>query len=214
MALQPVVQRPQIFQTKGRFKPALGDVETILDPMLSDNYEFFIPKMPQALSSGTDGPRLLRLYCKSATKPGIENSVVDVDLYGHKLKFSGRATFDNTLTVEFVENRNGEVIKLLEDWHEIVRSPGWQLGEYKSRYKADSAEIVIVDQPGQRVAQYILYNVYPTTLPEMAFTGDDAQIISQSVTFSYDWWEATGKSYSTSNSTMSSSVAQNDVEAI
>lgn len=204
--------RSQVFSPSGQVKPTLGDVETILDPMLSDNYEFLIPKLPDGVNSigGIAGNRMLRLYCKSATKPGIENTPVDVDLYGHKLKFSGRTTYDNTMTVEFVENRNGEVIQLLEDWHEMVRSPAYQLGRYKSGkgggsdgYKAEKAIITIVDQPGITVAVYELYNIFPTTLPEMQFTGEDATVISQSITFSYDWWEAKGKKYSGASSIMS-----------
>ena len=70
------------------------------------------------------------------------------------------------------------------------------VGRDKDNYEAPTAEVVIVDQPGQKVAHYILYNIFPTTLPEMQFSGDDAQIITQSITFSYDWWEAIGKKYS------------------
>ena len=198
---------PQVFKKDGTVKPSLGDVETILDPMLSDNYELLIPKLPKNLSlkGGGDAVKMLRLYCKSATKPAISNEAVDVDLYGHKLKFAGRTTFDNTFTVEFVENRLNQVNGLMADWLELVRSTGYQLGNYKDDYKA-VAQLTVVDTMGGTSCVYLIYNIFPTEVPEISFTGEDASVITASVTFSYDWWEMKGKKYAEDHSQASTAA--------
>lgn len=163
-------------------KPTLQQVSSaVIDPMLSDNFQLSIPSVP---GGGNAVPLLMN--CQQATKPGITIEPVDVILFGHQLEFAGRLTYSHDLSVTYVENRDGAVAKILEDWAEFIRSHQTQHGAYKADYQRDG-RLSIFDNTGTEVRTYLIKNLWPTTVPEVQFDGTAANLITLGASFKYDW---------------------------
>lgn len=167
-------------------KPALTDVLTIADPMLSDNFMLLFGTIPSIY--GTGNTEILRLSCKTVTKPGMTVEQVTYDLFGHTVEFAGRLTYSHTLSVEFVENWQGSITRNLENWIEMCRGHLTQQGSFKAQY-AVPATLTIFDQTGNVSLAYKIYNMFPTEVPELSFDGSSATALSLSATFSYDYYE-------------------------
>lgn len=166
-------------------KPTLGQIESaVLDPMLSDNYQFLIPNLPAGVS---DVSNQLLMLCRTATKPGITTNAVEVQLYGHTLEYAGNLTFAHDLTIEYVENRQAQISKILDDWSSLIRRFTTQHGAFKSEY-AVTAYLDIFDQKGNVVRKYHIFGVWPSQVPDISFDGQASNIVSLSVTFKYDYW--------------------------
>lgn len=162
-------------------KPTLGDIAAaVLDPMLSDNYLLDIPNIP-----GGGNAQALRMQCTSATKPGSTLNAVEVQVFGHTLEFAGNKTFSHDMSVEYVENRQGQITTLLENWAEVIRATETQTGGYKSEY-ARSGIFTIFDNKGETVKEYEIHGMWPSAVPDLAFQGSSSSIITLSVSWKYD----------------------------
>lgn len=166
-------------------KPALTDVLTIADPMLSDNFMLLFGTVPSIL--GTGNSHILQLSCKTATKPGMTVEQVTYDLFGHTVEFAGRLTYSHTMSVEYVENWQGSITRTLENWIEMSRGHLTQSGNFKAQY-AVPATLTIYDQTGNISLQYQIYNMFPTEVPDLSFDGSSATALSLSANFSYDFY--------------------------
>ena len=163
-------------------KPTFGDVSaSILDPMLSDNYMLNIADMP--MPGGF--PSALRLQCQSAAKPGVTVNSVEVQVFGHTLEFAGNLSYGHDMSVEYVENRSGQITNTLEAWAEFMRSREGQHGAFKKDYARDGI-FSIYDNKGATVKSYRIENMWPSQVPDLSFNGSSSTLITLSVTFKYD----------------------------
>lgn len=169
-------------------KPNLQQVLSVADPMLSDNFQLEISNIP---GGGSD--RALLLQCKSATKPGMSLTEVEVAIFGHVLKHAGRLEYSHEMAVEYYETWNGEITRILERWMEWGRSHLTQHGHFKnpsdgSGYARDIF-LTIFNQVGEVALRYRLYNVWPSQVPDVTFDGSSVSNITLSCSFKYDAYE-------------------------
>lgn len=166
-------------------KPNLSAISaSVPDPMLSDNYLLDIPNLPPGVDVA-NGAQALRMQCTSASKPGATINAVEVQVFGHTLEYAANKTFSHDMSVEYVENRKGEINFTLEKWADMIRSTETQTGGYKSDY-ARSGYFWIFDQKGETVAQYEIIGMWPSAVPDLAFQGSSSTIITLSVSWKYD----------------------------
>ncbi len=164
-------------------KPSFGDVAaSILDPMLSDNFFLNINDIP---GIGQVFDNALRMQCQSATKPGTSINSVEVQVFGHTLEYAGGMTYGHDLSVEYVENRTGQITQTLEAWSEYIRSRDSQHGAFKKDYARDGT-LKIYDQKGNTVLEYKIENMFVTSVPDLSFNGSSSSAITLSASFKYD----------------------------
>lgn len=162
-------------------KPSFGEVAaSVVDPMLSDNYMLNIPNIPIGNDVGQ-----LRLQCRSAAKPGQTINAVEVQVFGHTLEYAGNLTYSHDMNVDFVENRSGQVVSLLEAWAGFIRNDESQHGAYKNEYARDGI-FTIYDNKGNVVKEYKIEGMWPSQIPDLSFDGSSSQLITLSVSFKYD----------------------------
>lgn len=159
-------------------KVTLDEAQTILDPLLSDNFELTIPKPPVG-----DAERL-RIHVKTAVKPGMTLEEALVEVFGHAINHAARKTFSRTMSVTYVENKDLVITKIFEEWNELIRGTETQTGAFKSEYATD-AYFTIFDQKGNEVAKYKIRGIWPKTTPELSFD-NGAQALEAPIEFSYD----------------------------
>jgi hypothetical protein len=178
-------------------KPTIVQIAKILDPMLSDNFLFEI-NLPtkiigmaiKSLNGGggiTTATEVLRLQCRTASKPGSTIEPVPVDLFGHSIQYAGRLTFSHSMSVEYVEDRRGAVTQILTAWQNLCRKVLTQSGDYKLEYTGTGI-LTIFDQAGLETNKYTIKNMWPSEVPDMAFDGSGANLITVSSTFTYDYY--------------------------
>jgi hypothetical protein len=162
-------------------KPTFGEVSaSIVDPMLSDNFMLIISNVP-----GSPSSEALRLQCRSAVKPGSTYNAVEVQVFGHTLEYAGNVTFSHDMSIDYVENRQAQVTKILEAWGQIIRDNETQTGAFKKDYARDGS-FLIYDQKGTVVREYKIEAMWPTTIPDLSFDGSSSALITLSVSFKYD----------------------------
>lgn len=164
-------------------RPTLDEVLDVPDPMLNDNFELEITKVP----GGGDG-RQLRIQCKSGVKPGMTLGEIEVELFGHKVKHAGRKTFSGTMQISFVEAHDGRIVKQLEGWSETARATDTQTGSFKADYST-TATLTIYDQTGNAALVYEIYGVWPTEVADYQFDGSGGSNLTNDATFSYDYYK-------------------------
>lgn len=165
-------------------KPTLNEVLRIKDPMLSDNFELIIAKVP-----GGGSAKALRIQCKTAVKPGSTINEVLMELFGHAVVHAGAKTYSHDLPITYIEDSKGTITRTLEAWQHEIRDKDTQSGNYKEDYATD-AEFIIYDQAGKKVLKYEIINIWPNQIPDLNFDGTQGtQAVELSANFKFDFVE-------------------------
>lgn len=164
-------------------KPSLGQIATAIpDPLLSDNFQLNFSSVP----SGDKALPLL-MQCRTASKPGVTLNSAEVQLFGHTVEHATNKTFGHDMSVEYVENRTLDIHYILENWTNFARGTQSQHGAFKKDYARDGV-LTVFNQKGDVVAEYVVVNCWPSSVPDTSFDGSSSNIISVSVGFKYDYY--------------------------
>ena len=164
--------------------PTLDDIiNSVTDPLFSEHFRLTLPSIP---NSGDPNP--FTFQCKSATKPGMSLTQVEVQIFGHSLQFAGNVTYSHEMSCEYYENRKMQITKTLEDWSEFCRTHSTQHGAYKAEY-AVQGTLEIYDVKGETIATYLIRNMWPSAVPDLQFDGSSSQALTVQVSWRYDYYE-------------------------
>lgn len=162
-------------------KVTYDEFNSTADPLLDDNFEFLIPNPPVG---GSNWARSLRIMCKTGVKPGSTIEDIIREAFGHQAVFAGRKTYTHSMTTEYNENSKMDLYLPIEEWHDLIKATGTQLGRPKAEY-AVKGIFRIFDMDGSVVAEYTIHNVWPKQVPELSFSGQ-AQMIPVSIEWAFD----------------------------
>lgn len=163
--------------------PTIGDViSAIPDPLFSEHFRLSLPSVP-----GSGDPNPFTFLCKSATKPGMTLTAVEVQIFGQTLEFAGNMTYSHDMSCEYYENRKMQITKNLEGWANFIRAHETQHGGYKSEYGVNGT-LEIFDVKGNTVAKYTIYGMWPSAVPDMQFDGSASQALTVQVSWKYDYY--------------------------
>jgi hypothetical protein len=172
-------------------KPQLGKVISVIkDPMLSDQFTLEFPSVP----TGDADSEPLMIHCQQATKPGLTLNEVQVQLFGHTLVYAGNLTYSHDMSTTFVENVRGGIMRIIENWAEKCRNHLTQHGGFYNDYARDG-KLTIFDNAGAAALIYKIVGMWPNTVPETQFDGTNANLITHSVGFKYQYYECIGGQY-------------------
>lgn len=163
-------------------KVNLTELKSVGDPLLSDSFEVVIPNLPAGLDS--EGGRNFRIQCKTMLKPGQTIEEVLHEAHGHTLRYAGRKTFTGSISIEFIENADMRIHRLLEDWTNIIRTTEDQRGEFKDIY-AVTAVLNIFDNKGATKVTYEIYGFWCKAVQDLTFDGM-GQVVPVNAEFSFD----------------------------
>ena len=169
-------------------KPQIGKIMSVIkDPMVSDQFVLEFPSVP----TGNADSEPLMIHCQQVAKPGVTVNEVQVQVFGHTLVYAGNLTYSHDMSVTFVENVRGSIMRSLEHWSEKIRNHLSQHGEFFAGYSTD-AKLTIFDNKGAASLIYKIYGIWPATLPEVQMDGTNANLITHSVSFKYQYYECVG----------------------
>lgn len=156
------------------------------DPLLSDNYELIIPKLPSFISE-SNAIEAIRIQCKSTSKPGTTIQEALVEGFGHQGRSAGRKEFSGSLNIEFNENSDMTITKICQQWIDGIRATDTQLGTFKKDYTV-TATLNFFKQDGSIAKTYTIFNLWCKSAPELQMDGSGSAV-PVSAEFSYDYYE-------------------------
>lgn len=162
-------------------RSSLNDVLSLTDPAQTWNWDIFFPTIP-----GASNTRELTFKAMTTSIPSAMLEEVPVELHGVSLRFAGRATFNHSFSVQFLETRNHDTREIFSNWREIARS--WQnnSGSYASAYKVN-IDLALYDDLPQIVRTIRMYGVWPQSIDDISLDGGSSGIVQVGVTFAFDW---------------------------
>jgi hypothetical protein len=182
------------YKTKyGRnFTPGQGlpTVSTDLDSVRAYQFEIHFKGLPADITNVQD----LTLAAKKISGMELKNEAIVVDRVNDKLHYPGKTT-PQDLTVEFdnlyLRETASDLFRFFRHTYdpltgEMTKSaqPG---GGFGNTFKAEVAEIVMLDNTLQPHSVIELYGVYPTSWSASEFNYATNQFHTLTVTFKYDF---------------------------
>lgn len=162
-------------------RTSLSDIRSLPDPLLSYNWDLFIPLVP----SGADF-RPLTIKCQNVTLPGVSVEDVPITLHGATVKYAGREMYTNQFTATFLETRDMTTRDAIRSWIEYARNVAANTGQFKVNYEA-TAQLALYDDKGNAVRTINVYGVFPQNMDEPSLDGSGSQPVLYTVTFNYDF---------------------------
>jgi hypothetical protein len=168
--------------------PINFDEISSIEVLDSSRHTLTFPKLPNQ----TDG-KILTLHHGAITLPTFSVGHIQEKVLGWPVAFSGRRSFDNILSVDFVESVGGPITKSFVSWNDLCTGHKSSYGELKAKYSV-RAKLELFDTTGKSSLTFNLINLWPKTInvPELAEESAPAHV---RVEFSIDDLELTGLSY-------------------
>tara|TARA_Y100001963_G_scaffold8835_1_gene11420 strand:- start:411 stop:1043 length:633 start_codon:yes stop_codon:yes gene_type:complete len=172
----------------------------------SNLFEVSIPTFPSSVA-GAWGPGddaengIFKFLCKSATLPASNVGSIDIPFRGRILKVAGDRTFDDW-TVSVINDEDFKIRTAFEQWANVMSKLDDATGvSNPSSYMTDA----YVQQLGRGVSAasgsagdggessvlrtYKFYDIFPTTIGEIAVSYDDSDAIEQfDITFKVQYY--------------------------
>jgi hypothetical protein len=137
--------------------------------------------------------KTLSVLCQSVNIPEKSVSTLSVSLFGHTYKFRGKREEPASLEMTFLETANMPVYLAMNSWFEYVNksnngdSPS-KIGKRGSEGYSTNIYVTPLTTTGERAAEFVFYNAWIKSTPQMQFSGDGASTILHSVSFEYDYF--------------------------
>lgn len=157
-------------------------VRSLPDPQRAYKWNIVIAKFP----GGFGNVDRLNIQCYSSRTPDRGNDPIEINSHGHKVKYHGRANYNNTLDLQTNETQDVYIQNFLTSWQELH----WQTGTGVQRQKADIETDVILqllDSENNLVRTYRLIGCWVENVTGYDLTGD-GQNVQISFTLSWDYF--------------------------
>ena len=149
---------------------------------------------PTIAANGTVAGQKATFMAKSAQLPGSTVGIVPVYYFGRELKFAGNRTFTDW-TLNIINDEDFTIRNSLESWMNSINSHATNVrntaAATPTSYTVD-AEVTQYGKTGDALKTYKFVGMFPVDVAPIDLDwGSNDTIEEYSVTFTYQWWEAT-----------------------
>jgi hypothetical protein len=149
---------------------------------------------PTIATNGTVAGQKATFMAKSAQLPGSTVGIVPVYYFGRELKFAGNRTFTDW-TLNIINDEDFTIRNSLESWMNSINSHATNVrnagASTPTSYTVD-AEVTQYGKTGDALKTYKFVGMFPVDVAPIDLDwGSNDTIEEYSVTFTYQWWEAT-----------------------
>jgi hypothetical protein len=149
---------------------------------------------PTIAANGTVAGQKATFMAKSAQLPGSTVGIVPVYYFGRELKFAGNRTFTDW-TLNIINDEDFTIRNSLESWMNSINSHATNVrntaAATPTSYTVD-AEVTQYGKTGDALKTYKFVGMFPVDVAPIDLDwGSNDTIEEYSVTFAYQWWEAT-----------------------
>jgi hypothetical protein len=149
---------------------------------------------PTIAANGTVAGQKATFMAKTAQLPGSTVGIVPVYYFGRELKFAGNRTFTDW-TLNIINDEDFTIRNSLESWMNSINSHATNVrnagASTPTSYTVD-AEVTQYGKTGDTLKTYKFVGMFPVDVAPIDLDwGSNDTIEEYSVTFAYQWWEAT-----------------------
>ena len=145
--------------------------------------------MPPAIPGvGPEGESKFRFTCRATSAPASSIASVDVGYFGRYTKVAGDRTFaDWDVTV--INDEDFVVRDMFEAWHNAINTIVSNRKIVGGNSYTSTGIITQYGKQGNIIKQYQIFDLFPTTVSDMALSWDTQNQIQEfGVTFAYNYW--------------------------
>lgn len=157
------------------------------DGLARDNKFLVTITPPLSLVSGAPNEKL-RLFCQSATLPGINFVSNPVFTFGEQREVIYNRQFD-PISFEFLLDQNMDIKRFFDSWQNSIVNPVTRVVNYYSRY-IGTIEIYQLDGSQQETYRYgvRLHEAFPKTVSGVTYSASSKDISKLTVSMEYKYW--------------------------
>lgn len=162
---------------------SIENVRALPDPQRAYKWNMVITRFPGGFG---DADRL-NIQCYSARTPDRGQEPIEINSHGHKVKYHGRAVYNNSLDLQTNETQDSYIKDFLHFWQE----KHWETNTGKQHDKADlevEVALQLLDGMNNLVSTYRLIGGWVENVTGSDLTGD-GQNIQISFTLSWDYYK-------------------------
>ena len=149
---------------------------------------------PAVAQNGVLSGQKATFMAKTAQLPGSTVGTVPVYYFGRELKFAGNRSFTDW-TLQIINDEDFTIRNSIESWMNAINSHSSnvrnQAAKNPTGYSVD-AEVTQYGKTGDVLKTYKFVGMFPLDVSPIDLDwGSNDTIEEYSVTFAYQWWEAT-----------------------
>ena len=144
--------------------------------------------------SGTTTVGSINLYCNVSALPPLTVTPIEKQYFGRTVKIPGDMVFGD-LSKTIINAEDYKVRNSIEAWMDNINTTGGNTGLSDNESWATSASLRQYGKDGNALIDYDFWDIWPTTISEIALSYDTASDIEQfDVTWAYNYYETFGVS--------------------
>ena len=158
-------------------------------PSLFD-FQVYTPISLTTVTGMTNTP----LYCNVSSIPPLTVTPIERQYFGRTVKIPGDIVYGD-LTTTFINTEDYQVRIGIEKWMDYINSTTYGSGFADNDSWIASASLTQYSKDGLGLMVYDFWDIWPTTLSEIALSHDTASDIEQfDVTWAYNYYTSEGDS--------------------
>ena len=161
-------------------RTSLQNVLSLPDAAMSWNFSLYFPSIPGSSLSN------IAYRCMSTSLPASKIEAVAIELAGVKVQEAGRAQYDHTFQVTFLETVDYATYMALRSWRDYTRSWKNNSGANKADYQIN-LELDLYDNAGEVSQTIILAGAWLTDIADVSLSGAESTAINIQATFSFNY---------------------------
>lgn len=161
-------------------RTSFQNVSSLPDAAQTWNFSLFFPTVP-----GSNITNLTQ-RCMSTVLPSSKIEALKLELAGVATQEAGRAQYDHSFQVTFLETVDYATYKAFRAWRDYTRSWKNNTGANKSQYKIN-LEQDLYDNAGNVTQTVIIAGCWVTDIADITFNGAETAAVNLQVTFSFDY---------------------------
>ena len=153
-------------------------------------FDFQIYSVGLAGVTLTDTP----LYCNVSSIPPLTVTPIERQYFGRTVKIPGDIVYGD-LTTTFINTEDYKIRNSIETWMDHINKTTDNSGFADNDSWVSSADLRQYSKDGFTLITYLFFDIWPTTLTEIALSHDTASDIEQfDVTWAYNYYTSEGDS--------------------
>lgn len=166
-------------------RPTIDNLRSVTDFATTYNWNLSFTRFPTGVASPPDQD--VNIRCTSTTVPVMTNSIVTVNLRGHKVHQPGIGEYSGTIVLNFVEGIDSKIDTWIRAWREAC----WQTKTGVAKRKSETEAIITItrlNRQDQPIWNYKLTGCFLQAYEQPALGGDSSAFLPV-MTLQYDYFE-------------------------
>lgn len=159
------------------------------DGLARENRFEVLISAPFALAGRPQAGELIRMYCQSASLPGVNFLSNPVLTFGEAREVVYNRSFD-PVELEFLVDSNMNVKEYFDQWANVIVDPVTRLSSYYNEYVGTVDISQLLYKEGEAEVKYTvrLHEAFPKSMQPIQYTMASKEITKLRVTFQYKYW--------------------------